>query len=148
MQPMFLETDQQKCHTQVLLVSKTMRVNFYSVYNFQLVSFINTDRVNNILFVKVNFTSADIYCGLHIYTNDTSCNIRTIYGPEKDCHHHYPPSDKNRINGANISDMFTTDKVDISYLPQNEAFCFVAVALSANSAEYVILKGGFTTKSG
>lgn len=50
--------------------------------------------------------------------------------------------------GAKIVDLFTTDKVDISYLPQNENFCFVAAAFSTNSSEYAVLKGGFKTQSG
>ena len=112
-------------------------------------SFINTDRVNNILFVKVNFTSAEIYCKLEKFTDDTSCIIKTLYGPEKDCHHYdYLPSDNNHFDEAKIVDMFNTDKVDVSYLPQNETFCFVAVALHANSTEYAVLQGEFKTKSG
>ena len=94
----------------------------------------------------MNFTSAEIHCELENFTDDTSCIIKTLYGPKKDCHHHYLSSDN--LDDSKLVDKFYTDKVDISHLPQNETFCFVAVALRANSTEYAVLQGGFKTKSG
>ena len=135
-------------HPSVLSkLTGSVKTSVYSVLTFNF-NYINTDRENNILFVKVNFTSAEIYRELEMFTDETSCVIKILYGPKKDCLYHYLPSDKNPLDEAKIVDMFNTDKVDISYLAQNKTFCFVAVALRSNATEYAVLHGEFKTKSG
>ena len=92
--------------------------------------------------MKADIDHSKLSCGLQDDLKDLSCFIQAVYESEGNCSYSYTEMiEQNVLN-------FTSDTVDISYIPHSKVYCFVAVATDAESIFTMILVGTFSTTSG
>ena len=82
-----------------------------------------------------------IFCELHDDVAEYVCVIQAVYSGADTCTScpYLNCTENNFITNA-------SDSQDISHLPQNSAFCFIAIAV--RNASKIIQLGTFTTEAG
>ena len=104
--------------------------------------FFYAEGVNSFFYVEVNSVHT-INCIVHDGITGLSCLIQAVYHrADRCCSYSYFES----TGQCYTQDVSST--LDISHLPHNEVFCFVAITTNTSSSFRMILEGTFNTNSG
>ena len=89
--------------------------------------------------MKTDLDHSKLSCRLRDDVKGLSCFIQAVYESEENCSYSYSEMIEQNVLS------YTSDTVDISYIPRSEVYCFVAVATDAESIFTMILVGTFSS---